>query len=48
MTITCIGIDRKQHICDPESKFCKCGVLVLRKKLLKDDHNLFSCYECTF
>jgi len=46
--VSCIGVDDKQHVCTPDSNICKCGVAVWRKKLLKNDHLLFSCYECTF
>jgi len=45
--ITCIGIDNKIHVCEPHSKTCKCGVKVKRKKLLKNDYNLyFWCFDC--
>ena len=44
----CVGVDNKLHICNPESKTCKCGVVVKRKKLMRDDYKLFSCYECTY
>lgn len=46
--IRCIGVDNKQHVCLPENSLCKCSVMVKRKKLLRDDHLLFSCYECTY
>ena len=46
--ISCIGVDNKQHICLPESDTCKCGVKIKRKKMLKNDHQLYSCYECTY
>lgn len=46
--IRCVGIDNKQHVCLPNSIVCKCGVKVKRKKLLKNEHKLFSCYECTY
>ena len=46
--IPCIGIDRRQHVCFYWSDFCYCGVKVLRKKLLRDDWELSSCYECTY
>lgn len=46
--IECIGVDNKKHICDPESQTAKCGTLIKRKKLLRDDCKLFSCYECTY
>jgi hypothetical protein len=47
-TIRCIGIDNLQHICYPWEDKCLCGVQILRKKLLKNDFELYSCYECTF
>jgi hypothetical protein len=46
--IECIGVDNKQHVCLPESDKCKCGVAVQRKKPLRDDWKLFSCWECTY
>lgn len=46
--IECIGIDLKQHVCEPHKDNCKCGVRVKRKTLLKKDYKLFSCYECNF
>lgn len=46
--IECVGVDDKLHVCLPESKVCKCGVSVKRKKLLKNDYKLFSCYTCTY
>lgn len=46
--IECIGVDDKQHVCLPESDVCICGIAVKRKKLLRDDWQLYSCYECTF
>ncbi len=46
--ISCIGVDNKQHVCKASEKVCKCGVKVKRKKILRDDWKLFSCYECTF
>jgi len=46
--IECIGVDNKQHVCLPESDVCICGIVVKRKKLLRDDWMLYSCYECTF
>ena len=46
--IPCIGVDDKQHVCMPDSTVCSCGVKVKRKKLLKRDHLLFSCYACTY
>ena len=46
--IPCIGIDNKQHVCESNSEICVCGTKVRRKKMLKRDHLLFSCYECTY
>jgi len=46
--IECVAVDDKQHVCIPESDKTKCGLRVKRKSLLKNDHKLFSCYECTF
>ena len=46
--VRCVGIDNKRHVCLPESKICKCGVAIKRKKLLRDDYKLFSCYECAY
>lgn len=46
--LKCIGTDNKQHICEAHEHKTKCGVEVKRKKLLRDDYKLFSCYECTF
>jgi len=46
--IDCIGEDNKKHICYPWEDKCYCGVKILRKKLLRDDWKLFSCWECTY
>lgn len=46
--VSCIGVDNRQHVCLSESDTCKCGVKIRRKKLLKNDHLLYSCYECTY
>ena len=46
--IMCIGIDNLKHTCLPYSDVCKCGVPVRRKKLMRDDYQLLSCYECTY
>lgn len=47
-----IGEDRKIHVSDLQSDFCKCGVKIIRKYVTKKDYiginELFSCYECTF
>lgn len=47
-TIRCIGIDNKHHLCHSWNSKTICGVPVKRKNLLPNDHELFSCYECTF
>lgn len=46
--VDCIGADNKQHVCEPHKDVCKCGMEVKRKKILRDDWKLFSCYECTY
>jgi hypothetical protein len=46
--LRCVGVDNKQHTCEPHKDTCYCGVKVKRKKLLKNDGLLFSCYECTY
>lgn len=46
--IRCIGIDGKQHICEPHKDICKCGVKVDNKKPLRDDYNRCGCYECDY
>ena len=47
--INCIGIDNKIHVCEPDKDVCKCGVKVKRKKILKNDYQLyFWCYECSY
>lgn len=46
--IMCVGVDFQQHNCLPHSNICKCGVVVKRKKLMRDDYQLLSCYECTY
>lgn len=46
--IGCVGIDNLYHVCKPESKLTQCGIAVKRKKLLRDDHCLYGCYECTY
>lgn len=48
VSIDCAGVDNKQHMCEPHKSTCLCGVAVKRKKLLKNDRLLFSCYECTY
>ena len=47
-SIKCVGSDNKQHICKAHEQKTHCGIDVKRKKLLRDDYKLFSCYECTF
>ena len=44
--VRCIGLDNKQHLCLPESDSCYCGVGVKRKKRLRDDGKLYSCWDC--
>jgi len=46
--IECIGVDQKRHVCLVDSDTCLCGVLVLRKKIMRDDYKRFSCYPCTY
>lgn len=48
LLIRCIGEDRKQHYCKPDSDVTECGKKILRKKLQPEDCRLFSCYKCTF
>jgi len=48
VSVRCVGVDNKQHVCEPHEDTCICGVKVKRKKLLKYDGLLFSCYECTY
>ncbi len=48
VSVRCVGVDNKQHECEPHRDTCICGVKVKRKKLLKYDYRLFSCYECTY
>jgi hypothetical protein len=46
--VRCVGSDNKLHICEAHEHKTRCGVEVKRKKLLRNDYKLFSCYECTF
>ncbi len=46
--IDCIGVDGKQHVCEPHKDTCKSGVKALRKQILKNDYTRYSCYECTY
>ena len=46
--IMCVGVDNKKHACSPEASTAKCGTLIKRKKPLRDDYKLYSCYECTY
>ena len=49
LTIDCIGVDNKKHVCLPSSDKCLCGVTVRRKSLYnKQGARLFSCYECCY
>lgn len=45
-----IGEDRKIHVSDLQTHFCKCGVKILRNYVTDKDYSdgTFSCYECTF
>lgn len=47
-----IGEDRKIHVSNLQSEFCKCGVRIIRKYVTEKDYTgenrLFSCYECTY
>lgn len=47
-----VGEDRKIHVSDLQTDFCKCGVKIIRKYVTEKDYTginqLFSCYECTF
>ena len=46
--IDCVGKDNIKYVCYPSEDKCYCGEPVLRKKLLRDDWMLNSCYECTY
>jgi hypothetical protein len=46
--VDCVGVDNRRHVCLPEAEACKCGVAVKRKKPLKNDFKLYSCYACTY
>ena len=47
--ISCIGIDRKQHVCYPWKDVTECGVKILKKKMTDSDYTEhFGCYECTY
>jgi len=46
--VRCIGVDNKQHQCEPNKDTCLCGISVKRKKCLRDDYMLSSCYKCTY
>lgn len=47
-----IGEDRKIHVSDLQTDFCKCGVKIIRKYVTEQDYSgvnmMYSCYECTF
>ena len=47
-----IGEDRKIHVSDLQTDFCKCGVKIIRKFVTEKDYSgidgMFSCYECTY
>jgi len=47
--ISCIGVDRKKHVCYPWKDVTECGVKILKKKLTDSDYTEhFGCYECTY
>lgn len=46
--IDCIGIDGKQHICEPHLNVTLCGVKVTNKKPTLKDKQRYSCYECSY
>lgn len=46
--VDCVGVDNRQHVCEPHKEKTKCGIKIKRKKLLRDDWMLFNCYECTY
>ena len=46
--IRCIGSDNRQHLCLPWENTCLCGITVIRKKMLRDDWMLYSCWDCTY
>lgn len=47
-----IGEDRKMHVSDLQTDFCKCGIKIIRKYVTKQDYagvnRMYSCYECTY
>ena len=47
-----IGEDRKIHVSDLQTDFCKCGVKIIRKFVTEKDYSgidtMFSCDECTY
>ena len=46
ITVGCIGVDNRQHGFEPHKDKTICGVAIKRKKVLRDDYKLFSCFEC--
>lgn len=44
----CVGVDNKKHVYKLGENKCECGVKIKRKKMLKNDWQLLSCYECTY
>lgn len=46
--VRCVGIDNKQHTCDPTKDVTSCGISIRRKKFLPNNYKLYSCYECTY
>lgn len=47
-----IGEDRKIHVSDLQTNFCKCGIKIIRKYVTKQDYTgvnrMYNCYECTY
>lgn len=47
-----IGEDRKIHVSDLQTDFCKCGVKIIRKYVTEKDYTginrMYNCYECTY
>lgn len=48
VSVRCVGVDNKQHVFEPHKDKTLCGIKIKRKKLLKNDWGLFSCYSCTY
>jgi len=49
LTIDCIGVDEKLHLCLPSKNVTTCGIKI-RSKIVKskDWATRNSCYECTY